>query len=131
MEQQKTEGIRNLGAFLLVCSTFGIFTGFLMAMSGGKPSLVDTFMRYFFIFTPISYFIGSLGLSRLKNWARLLTIINASILSLVFSIAIFSDFKGSSSEGVVFPLVFWLVITTPSCLIIYYLTRPKIKEQFS
>lgn len=126
MEQQKSTGIKNLGSFLTVCSTLGIFAGFLIAMSGGELSFINTFMRGFFILTPLSYLIGSIGLRRLKNWARLLTIINALILSVVYSVVVFSGLHGVE----VFPLVFWLIITIPSCLVIYYLTRPQIKEQF-
>ncbi|MDD5595183.1 MAG: tetratricopeptide repeat protein [Candidatus Omnitrophica bacterium] len=131
MEEQKTNGVKTLGSLLLACSIFGFFAGFLVAMSSGKPSFIDTAMRYFGILFPLSCLVASIGLLRLKNWGRSLTIGNVLILSLGFSFGILSDFRAVIKEdGWIGSILMWIVIIGLSAKIIHFLTRPKVKEQF-
>jgi hypothetical protein len=131
MEEKKTDRIKELGGVLLGCSIFGFFAGFLIAMSGGKPSFMDSFMRFFFILFPVSCFVASIGLLRLKNWGRFLTIMNFLIVSVGFSIGIISDFKDVIKEdGWIGSIIIWLVILGLSSITICFLSRPKVKEQF-
>jgi len=132
MAEQKAKGIKILGSFLLVCSILGIPMGIIMATSSrGKSPLnifVEVFMRLFFLFFPLSYLISSFGLLRLKNRGRLLTIINASVVSVVTLCLLL--FCWDENKGSISSIVIALFIIVPSCSIIYFLTRPKVKEQF-
>jgi len=131
MEEEKTNGVTKLGSFFLVCSVFGFFASFLMAMSSGEPSFIDTFMRYFAVLFSLSCLIASVGLLRLKKWGRILTIVNVLVLSLGFSFGFLSDFGAIIKEdGWIGSVIMWMAIVGISVKVIHFLTRSEIKEQF-
>lgn len=88
-----------------------------------------------------SYFLCAMGLLRLKEWARKLTIgikiydlVTTFILLLrtIFpSEAIQSIYRESYLGGVIGASSLLLVFLLYPGLIIYFLTRPKVKEQFN
>lgn len=128
MKKKRSIGITILGVCFLLCVIPGLMAAFIGVISGPtnpkgifRP-ILDIIIRILFILSPFMFFVTGMGVLKLKKWAWQLTIINVSILSVVCSVVIFSGGRVD-----VFPLVFVII---PSCLIIYYLTRSKVKEQF-
>jgi len=80
-----------------------------------------------YIIFPTSYIISAIGLLMLKNWGRLLAIITASMALLTLLFGIVFTFIIKHPIGFSYPILLGFLFPL---IIIYYLTRPTIKERF-
>lgn len=130
--------IKTVTKVLLVI--FGVqglimITAALLSGIAGPP-LIDLFMRILFISMGPSLIISTIGLLKLKKWARFLTMVNATVL---LTLTVFLAVVGlvglivKPPEHIFFSLissVFPLTYVLFLIFLIYYLSRLKIKEQF-
>ena len=110
-----------LGLFLLFCVAASLFIAFMGGIStGGGP-------QAFFSVSVISicFFISALGIFKLKKWGRLLTFIVSSATLFLFGYLALTD-RSKDYED----YVFYIGIITIFLGILYYLLRPRVKEQF-
>ena len=84
--------------------------------------------------------VGGIGILFLRNWGRLLAVVSAS---LIICLAVFGPANsgafnyllniGSNFEGFMMSLIIsfaYLGFAIPSPFVVFYLTRPKVKERF-
>jgi len=131
MEKKRSVGVTVCGnIFLLLCIP-GLFLALIAVMchyygEGLKDLLIDRAMRILYIGIPIMLFYSGLGLLDLKKQGRLCAIITATILSLgllVISIMLLMN-KNIFFSSINFIAALFFIF------IIYFLTRPKVREQF-
>ncbi len=125
-KKEKSDGIIILGVFRLLCSIPALLIAGLAAISSGGP---DIHIRLPLILSPACFLISARGVLMLKNWARFFTIIICSIMSLVMFLLAVPSLKERPFENLLF-LIFSLTSGAVFASIIFYLTRPKVKEQF-
>jgi hypothetical protein len=129
MEKKRSKGIVILGTFLLVCLLPALMAAFIAAISGPGPSERihgPSQIRLVFILSPVAFLLAGIGVLALKNWARVFTIIVCSVMTLLIIGLLFL-----STSVDLLPLIFFLAIVIIFTSIIYYLTRPKVKRQFT
>jgi len=136
MEKKRSRGVIILGVCLLICVIPGLAAAFIGAISGSVPGsiLLDIAMRIPVILSPIIFLLTGIGVLMLKNWARLLVLFLSPILSYVaigFGSILVEVFLPTSklSAKVISAIIIPGMIIMFLC-ILYYLTRPKVKEQF-
>ena len=131
MEKKRSVGVTVCGIILLVLSVPSLFLALIAMIShyygeGLKDLSIDIGMQILFIGTPIALFCSGKGLLDLKKWGRTCAIITATILSLGllgFGIMLLIDKDIFFSSINFFAALFFIFL-------IYYFTRPKVKEQF-
>ena len=128
MEKKRSKGIIILGVYLLLCTIPAVFAAIIGGMSvsrvGSPPEVaLDIILHILFITSPIAFLVAAVGLLELKNWARILTMILSPILMYItcFGVCILFNLP---------PILMLVTFAILFVIIIYYLTRPKIKEQF-
>jgi len=132
MEKKRSVGINILGIFFLLCTVPGCGVTIIAAMSSGSP---DLHIRLPLIIAPIVFLASGIGIVLLKKWARILAIIISSAVSLTMffvayqSLAILSSHPEWTASNVSFAISL-LLGGLLFISIIYYLTRPTVKEQF-
>jgi len=130
MEQLRLKGID----FLI---TLFMLSGIFLLAIGISGTLI--FEGYVYIFGRLGHLVfgiifvaTGIGLRKFKNWARVLCLIQMVIIMCVganIMIIDFIDFVYKHLFKVNFLIAPFLFILIPS-LLINYLTRPKVKEQF-
>ena len=135
MDQKRPVGITILGIYLLLCVIPSFFAAIIGGISGAyiiKSTLdvvLDIVMRILFITSPLICITTGVGLLRLKNWARLITMFLSPVLSFIV-IGISGIFLDTIIPPNIVSLTIVLGTVIISIGIIYYLTRSKVKEQF-
>ena len=122
MEKKKPIGVTVFGIILLLSSV-----PFLFALLLTGPRAGVFFIPLIAI--PLICIITGVGLLKLKNWARMMTIFISPILSFIF-FTVPSEFLHDKLP----PAIAWSIVILEAGVIsigiIYYLTRPKVKEMF-
>jgi len=141
MEKKRSVGVTLLGIIFILLGLPSLLIALLAGISGyygkGLKLLIDIFMRIIFIGTPGALIFSGIGLLSLKKWGRICAIITAIAISLVlcgYGIAGFIVKSSSIDKS----CISWDISFTRFCffsalfflLVIFYLTRPKVKEQF-
>ncbi len=128
MEKKRSIGVIILSIFLLLCVIPGLIAAFIGGISHSNAEspaeiALDIIMRILFITSPVVFLVTAIGLLELKNWARILTMILFPVLIYItsFGVCILFDVP---------PILILVICGIFFVLIIYYLTRPKVKEQF-
>ncbi len=107
MDKKRSNGVIIVGIMLIISSIAGILG------------------RYadwrLLIYIPL--FISGVGILFLKNWARVLSI----LILTIFTIETFIILKNFSTPILIIMQAFGVIYFL---FLIYYLTRPKVKEQF-
>ncbi|MFC1808470.1 hypothetical protein ACFL0T_08935 [Candidatus Omnitrophota bacterium] len=134
MEKKRSIGVTVLSFYLLLCAIPALFAAFIGGISGSHAQGVvevalDRIMRILFISSPVLFVMAGIGLSKLKNWARLMTMFLSPILSFI---AI--GMSGIFLDVIMPPKIVSLMIPVGTVImsigIIFYLTRPNVKQQF-
>lgn len=99
-----------------------------------KSNLIDISLSLAYRFLAgLIFFICGFGILRLRNWARRLLLIYVS-LNLVFNVIASVFYSGfliaHKDHGLIKAIASGLASHLLAILLIYLLTRPKIKEQF-
>lgn len=135
MEKKKSVGVTILATCILFSIIPGLIAAFIGAISDpGHPKNVfwvalDVIMRILFISSPVMFLVTGIGLLRLKNWARLTTIFYSPVLSyIVVGFAPMHFIKYIPSN--IWPIIFSVGLIMSILFILFFLTRPKVKEQF-
>lgn len=148
MEKKRPIGIIFLGIIFLILSIPGAALGFIAVVSGSNIKglgdiLLEIFMRLLFIATPIALFLSGAGLLCSDKWARRCAIITATVLTLLlwgygiealihqmsFISSNISDTVANISFVIVFSR-FCFISALFFVLVVFYLTRPEVKEYF-
>ena len=131
IERKRPIGILVLGSFFCFCSVFSFFLVFIALISGPPANstfLNDTLPRIIFIISPILFISSTVGIFRLKAKSRILTLV-LSVGIILFSIyGALDAFMASALDQ--FSIILFFIILTVFSSIIFYLTRPKVKEIF-
>ena len=133
---------------LKICSIMIFVIGVMLIVAGihlfSKMSLLiykdrGVFTSYFYLITGLLLLVSSIGLILLKAWARLLTIIcSAAIILFTLERSWFfhhlisahsQNYQAHSSKANIYYYTSLCVVALFS-LLVYFLLRPKIKEQF-
>jgi hypothetical protein len=134
MENERCKGIKILAVYILLCTVPALFASFIGGISGSYPKgategAVDIIMRILFISSPVLFITAGIGLLKLKNWARLMTMFLSPALSFI-AIGIFALFLDVLISPKIASLIIPYGVGVMAIGIIVYLTRPKVKEQF-
>jgi len=129
MERERSKGV-SIFAILLMTGAFMGTVYWLIISAPENEYSPGEMVFYFFEFLAIPT-IAAIGIFKRKNWARLMCLglawlacIAIVILGLTFGISLSS---GSDSAVGVKVLLLALAVCGP---VIFFLTRPKVKEQF-
>lgn len=96
---------------------------------GPSGSMGDLY-EFLHVIIPIILMVGAMGILFLKSWARKTILFIFVPLVYIYSFAFAYMYEiGEGGGGIVFIIAFFssLLITSP---LIFFLTRPKVKEQF-
>ena len=133
MEKKRSKGVTALAIFLslyiLPACVIGFYAG-ITGLSGNSPYNNLSFKagRLLYMLSPLIFLISAIGIFMLKAWGRILTLV-LSVGILLFSVyGVFDAFKALALNQFSIILFFIILVTFSSA--IYYLTRPKVKEQF-
>ena len=119
MEKRRSVGVTVFGWLYIVLGVFGVLAFFQ------RNSLI--------VFSAPLSLLSGIGLLKLKEWARILTII-LTIVGVLFRAIIYlrSILLDAMplNEALIF-IIEWNFLTwIIAIIIIYFFTRPKVKEQF-
>jgi hypothetical protein len=110
------KGVKVLSFVLLVYSLVTITLIIMGYFTYKRIAVMD--------FVPILYVISAIGLLKLKNWVRIFTIIVSVIIPIqIIRVLILSKVDLFMSGFFIGPIILCIIS-------VYYLTRPKVKEQF-
>lgn len=130
MEEKRTVGIKIVAILITIISAFYSF----MHLPNWKLNLtrftfkIDiTFFGLIYLIALIILTFAGVGLFFLKKWARITAIFAAFLLS-VNILFVISCFLKGITLGVLVAVGFSADIMAP--FVLYYLSRPKVKEQF-
>jgi hypothetical protein len=121
----RPRGITVLAYISLVWS--GI--GFLLTLAIGLLALPDSEYPWWLIF--VGALVGlpiAVGLLKLKNWARILTIVGALLTCIRSGEDLLGSLSGSDAS--LFDAVFMLGVVAFNIWILWYLNLPHVKEAF-
>jgi hypothetical protein len=79
-----------------------------------------------FVLISISLLIISLGLLKLKKWAYYISVFGSAIFGIWYLLPVIGTLK----NGKVIGAIFYIFVVIGFGATFYYLTRPKVKEQF-
>ena len=124
--KRRSKGLTTLGTALIVLAGLQTLTLLGYISAPNRPSLPVIPLQI--IFTGLFYAIG-IGILKLKPWARTGAIVFSILVSLLgFSISIPLLITTESKSLISFmPLI---ILSAGALFYIYYLTRPRVKEQF-
>jgi len=141
MEKKKSIGITLTGVVFLALDILitPVCMLMLMGLQAASSKNALMFLLVYIIITgiPIISLFSGIGLLLLKKWSRICAIVTATAMSLVFSgygISALLDKKANAMNTFLFKFIFYSVCSIGAlsfALIIFYLTRPKVKEQFN
>lgn len=134
MEKKRSVGVTRLGICLLLCVIPGCFAATIGAISGSQAKgtlevAVEIIMRILFISSPFLFLITGIGLLKLKNWARILTLFLSPALAYV-GVGFTGIILTFLIPDKIWTFIFSITVIVTFLSIIYYLTRPEVKEQF-
>ena len=124
MEKKRSKGITILGWYFIIFSIFG-FLGNLYFFIGTPP--LEILLKWLFLVQALGslllLFIG-INILKLKElWRKIAICYFAYILLLIISISFYSKDIITTLLKHVLEIIIW-------SFIIYFITRPKVKEQF-
>lgn len=128
MEKKRPKGIIIIGSYLLLCTIPAVVAAIIGGISSSEvkttPEIaLDVIMHILFITSPVALLVIAIGLLRLRNWARILTMIFFPIVMYITCFGVYIIFG--------LPPIPTLVISVAIFVfVIYYLTRPIVKEYF-
>jgi ABC-type spermidine/putrescine transport system permease subunit II len=152
MEEKNRKTIKTIGIILIVLSAliaFGNGMGAIVFLiigkfepsSSGKNDFNALIWNNYLIlclttlFLAILNIIGGIGLTKYRNWGRVLVIIDSTlfiILMIIVSVVLMFLFKESLGPiGLLMPILSGLTFMIPFILLIRYLTRNKIRINFA
>lgn len=133
MEKKRSVSLSILGILFILNGLGGFKTIFLY------PAIVKNlvFLTYGVFYT-VAVIITGVGILLLRRWARIMALFFVAIKTIQLIAGIITDIpmiKKSAEFASVHPPISSLIIATiiifiVGCGVMYYLTRPKIKEQF-
>ena len=130
MEKKRSVGVFVCGIIAIVISLYLLYA-YITLSDMPPPDRISLIMPGIIA---ISFFISGIFILRLKNWARILFMIQmvyyvfVGLRGVTYILSIEKIFKGHISQ--MSWLAWLLLFFLPSVSSIYYLTRPKVKEQF-
>jgi len=125
MDKKKSAGVLAYGIFFIICGIVCLISYFNLILS----TYCSDYLFVSIIMLPLiamSFLLG-VGLLKLKNWARILCMWTASAVGLFLMFAVAFGLGGVNFGSLGVGLVLIFVATGP---IIFFFTRPKVKEQF-
>ncbi len=126
MEKKRSVGVTVVGVLFII---FPVSNIFLAGILGYYYTPLQYLFRGFFVLYPV---ITGIGILLLKEWARKLAIIFA-ILTTILAIFVCLA-KSFINPEIFFKNVYDLIANISmiiiGSLLLYFFTRPKVKEQF-
>jgi len=123
MDKKRSIGLTILGILIIAESIYGLYNIgrglFLIRLFNLRIAVT--------IIAALSYIICGFGVLRLYSWARITGIIISYyyIVATFIPVVVFQMFK--QIPNILMPsIIRWIWY----CFVIFYLTRPKVKEQF-
>jgi len=130
MEKKRPMGVAIIGGLFLVGGVLSLFNLFNWKLTTFKYVGYGYFMFFYNLIATPSAIIAGVFLLKLKNWARKLCIIlelSAIVFTMLTPFTLAKELTDNTTM-VIFSLAIGIISTL---LIIYYLTRPKIKAMFT
>lgn len=149
MEKKRSAGVIFLAIIFLILSMPGAAVAFIAFVSGSNIKglwdlLLEIFMRILFIVTPLALFMSSLGMLCFEKWGRLCAVIAATAIVLIlwgyginglrYQISLMSSNMSDTAANISFVILFsrfCFISALFFILVVFYLTRPKVKEYFT
>jgi len=132
MEKKRSKGITILASIIIISGVISISLSLLTIYR--YPRFIPSFL---YVISWGTLIIASgIGLLKLKKWARILTLILVAIKMPQICIGSFTDvqrmFTNPVAIGTIMAAIgITLVSLMPGIIVLYYFTRPKVKEQFN
>lgn len=130
MMEKERNGVRIIGIFFLIC----IIPTFIIVLSQGMFKF-GLFGIPLGILSPLLFYICGRGLLLFKNWARIFTLVSSPLLSTLLFIVLFWMLPWICHVSTMSGIFVTMFLAKLGAIIffffiLYYLTRPKVKEQF-
>ncbi|MBM3250484.1 MAG: hypothetical protein FJZ09_06590 [Candidatus Omnitrophica bacterium] len=133
MENRRSKGITIFAWIIIVLSVINLISRLDYIFKGTLKDYTAGIGDYFYLIISILAIIAAIFLLKLKEWARIATLIVAALviinIILVSLSTIFKNFLVSLPASLIM-LVITLIPLAFEGGVIYYFTRPVIKEQF-
>lgn len=131
MEKKRSIGVTMFGWILILYSIVGLIKRalFLVNWDFHKGFPLEVTSDWILVL----FLIAGVGLVKLKNWGRRLVILAALIKLFFYLKSLYLAFTPAYKNATGITISFWISIAIFGIiylLIIYYFTRPKVKEQF-
>jgi len=136
MEKKRSVGVTIFGIIVIIVSIFEILSGFvggtmICLVAGVKPHAIFIGVMFLFTMIGIMYLIGGFGILSLKYWARNLILLVSFFKSILIILSLFLGIKVVIKEpAAALYFIPQIIVLFLLISILYFLTRPKVKEQF-
>jgi len=136
MEKKRSVGVTVFGIIMIIVGILGILSSLvggsmICSIAGVKPHAIFLGVGFLFTTIGIMYLIGGFGVLSLKPWARNLTLLLSSFNSILIILMLLGTVKVIVKDPIAIlyciPQILLLFLLIG---IIYFFTRPKVKEQF-
>jgi len=124
MEKKRSIGVTIFGYLTLICAVWWISNIIRIIVTQGEVESYES-MPFYLIGAIINIAL-SVGILKLKNWARL-------IFLWLFGIGSIGMFLGGlwmGGDNLLLVILSSSIFLLPGALFIYFFTRPKVREQF-
>jgi len=137
MDKKRPIVTRIVAAIITAVSAFYVlvFLKDLRGISGATGYSIGYYLQVVFLISVLILTVSGVGLFFLKRWARLAVLFGAFLLLVHLSFVIVASLtvmrEGLWSVRLIF--YWWIVLHGADLMvpfILYYFTRPKVKEQF-
>ena len=91
--------------------------------------IIDIVMRILFTASPLLFLLSTIGILALQSWARVLVLVMSLGILLLSIYGTVDAYIASAID--LFSIIMSLFILIVCLSVIFFLTRPKVKEQFN
>jgi len=141
MVKQRSIGVTifAMTMFLFSLCSLPVAFAFIIVACTSSANLIVYGIGALALLLPLLGILAAIGLFQLKNWGRILTLVMASLIGIlgIFTIGFLvlcqimtSGVQGRSTLQVIILILFYLAMTLLGVGLLYFFTRPKVKEQF-
>jgi len=134
MQKKRSVGVVVLGVVLSLCTLPACLMTFVALISSSYPvtilnGIIDIVMRILFTASPLLFLLSTIGILALQSWARVLVLVMSLGILLLSIYGTVDAYIASAID--LFSIIMSLFILIVCLSVIFFLTRPKVKEQFN
>ena len=131
MAKKRSIGLTIVGVYCILSGLAGFVLALFLML---KKPLFFVYFVYTMLYGLVVSFTG-IGILRLKSWARIMALVLIAIQCIQGSVRSIRDINkmreyGAPNFAINMSLFMLVIIVGIGISIIYYLTRPSVKEQF-